>query len=457
MQKETWGVGLVFACLLLVACGVAEPTVASTETESSVTVAATISAEAAVVMPVELTLTEEPVKADAEPVPEEDPAGEDTAEPQSGDAETEPVKAPITLVESASMPLPGETWPVPKRTSHYFDGTVLSTAPLREVACVITDADGRERIAYTATFPEEDGITEYRLLDETFAGDCFARHVTLGKRRVGGYHITLTAQDWAGNTAGLYESDFAVTYQKYAQLTPNDLRCNYETALAFFGSPERFLFTYKRGSGSSISPDKEWKQQYLTTVTGLNGREWTVHVDAKPYFEQAVAYLENTHVRVTGTNRDTGVIALEDLVDLNGLFLPRFTNDSSFVSHHSFGTAIDINAHDNPNKNAPTHRDQIYEAVTQYLTYDGIQYAEDGTAYYAYTFTGRPGNTVCHVPDTILNYLLYELAFYRAGFAWGIYYPHTSDAMHFTLTELDPALFEEGPYAMRKVFAYAED
>ena len=37
------------------------------------------------------------------------------------------------------------------------------------------------------------------------------------------------------------------------------------------------------------------------------------------------------------------------------------------------------------------------------------------------------------------------------------YYPHTSDAMHFTLTELSPSLFTDGPYAMRKVFTYVED
>ena len=56
-----------------------------------------------------------------------------------------------------------------------------------------------------------------------------------------------------------------------------------------------------------------------------------------------------------------------------------------------------------------------------------------------------------------MNYFLYELAFYRAGFAWGFYYPHTCDAMHFTLTELSPSLFTDGPYAMRKVFTYVED
>ena len=29
--------------------------------------------------------------------------------------------------------------------------------------------------------------------------------------------------------------------------------------------------------------------------------------------------------------------------------------------------------------------------------------------------------------------------------------------MHFSLSELSPSYFEEGPYAMRKVFTYVED
>ena len=62
-----------------------------------------------------------------------------------------------------------------------------------------------------------------------------------------------------------------------------------------------------------------------------------------------------------------------------------------------------------------------------------------------------------NIPEPLTNYFLYELAFFRAGFSWGVYYPHKSDAMHFTLSELSPELFTDGPYAMRKVFTYIED
>ena len=59
------------------------------------------------------------------------------------------------------------------------------------------------------------------------------------------------------------------------------------------------------------------------------------------------------------------------------------------------------------------------------------------------------------VPREIQNYLLYELAFYRAGFGWGYYFSHNCDAMHYTLTELDPALHEAEGTGLRKVFEYA--
>ena len=80
-----------------------------------------------------------------------------------------------------------------------------------------------------------------------------------------------------------------------------------------------------------------------------------------------------------------------------------------------------------------------------------------GKPCYDFTYTGSAPREVKNVPEPLMNYLMYELAFYRAGFSWGAYYPHTCDAMHFTLTELSPELFTDGPYAMRKVFEYIEE
>ncbi len=114
---------------------------------------------------------------------------------------------------------------------------------------------------------------------------------------------------------------------------------------------------------------------------------------------------------------------------------------------------MDINAHYASHKDKLENRAVIYKEVTQNLTYNGVVEA-DGHMCYDFTYTGTAKAGLCKVPEPLMNYLLYELAFYRAGFSWGVYYPPTSDAMHFTLTELSPALFEEGEYAMRKVFEY---
>ena len=80
-----------------------------------------------------------------------------------------------------------------------------------------------------------------------------------------------------------------------------------------------------------------------------------------------------------------------------------------------------------------------------------------GKQCYDFTYTGSASKGLKGVPEPLMNYLLYELAFYRAGFSWGLYYPHTCDAMHFSLSELSPSYFTEGQYALRKVFTYIED
>ena len=103
-----------------------------------------------------------------------------------------------------------------------------------------------------------------------------------------------------------------------------------------------------------------------------------------------------------------------------------------------------------------SNREKIYHEVHDNLTYNGIVEVK-GKQCYDFTYTGSASKGLKGVPEPLMNYLLYELAFYRAGFSWGLYYPHTSDAMHFSLSELSPSYFTEGQYALRKVFTYIED
>ena len=157
------------------------------------------------------------------------------------------------------------------------------------------------------------------------------------------------------------------------------------------------------------------------------------------------------HIR--GKNLDTGAVRLADIMTFNGLMVQRYVTSLEYISHHSFGTAIDVNAKSPSCRNVLANRDTIYREVTGNLTYNGIK-TVGGKRCYDFTYTGHAASGPKNVPEPLLNYLLYELAFFRAGFSWGLYYPHTCDGMHFSLSELSPTLFEVGPYAMRKVFAY---
>jgi hypothetical protein len=97
----------------------------------------------------------------------------------------------------------------------------------------------------------------------------------------------------------------------------------------------------------------------------------------------------------------------------------------------------------------------INDEVGNYLTYNGIK-EEDGVSYYDYSYSGDYSLWVYkNIPESVVNYLLYELAFYRAGFQWGHYYVSTSDAMHFTLTD-NIRISHDGNEGLRKVYEYSE-
>jgi len=163
------------------------------------------------------------------------------------------------------------------------------------------------------------------------------------------------------------------------------------------------------------------------------------------------------HVRVSGTNGDSGVLLLSDLIDTyNGSYCSRFTTSEKSISHHAFGTATDLNGGMGVNDNLKENNAVINTEVGEKLTYNGTK-TEEGVSYYDFTYSGDSLLWVFqNVPETVINYLLYELAFYRAGFEWGHYYISTSDGMHFTLTD-NIRISHDGNKGLRKVFEYTEN
>ena len=109
-----------------------------------------------------------------------------------------------------------------------------------------------------------------------------------------------------------------------------------------------------------------------------------------------------------------------------------------------------------PNQNNKENIALIHDDVKRYLAYDGIEY-QDEIPYYSFTYSGSYPNSECGIPQTCINYLLYELAFFRAGFEWGHYYNTTSDGMHFTLTDnIKNTHDSSSTRGLRKVFEYSE-
>ena len=105
------------------------------------------------------------------------------------------------------------------------------------------------------------------------------------------------------------------------------------------------------------------------------------------------------------------------------------------------------------NRNVLSNRALILDEVRNHLAYNGIKTA-NGVSYYDFTYNGSCSATYRNVPQTVINYLLYELAFYRAGFGWGYYYDHACDGMHFTLSEMSASIHDTSGRSLRKVYQY---
>lgn len=409
----------------------------------------------------EITLEETPTAVALTPAPTDTPAPTEvpTDTPVPTEAPT-PTPEPLTFTESVDMPLPTEALALAKGRPFSIDGLVQSTAPLTKLRAVVSDQNGKTKLDVQQTFEESENVTECRLLDLTFSRDvtCLSELIRFEKLATGTYTLRLYAETAALPETLLAETTFKVGGSTWLTLQPNNLRGNYSTALAFFGSPERFMFRYRFRSSDStlITVDGDWRDQYDAEAVVINGKEWRCHIDAVPYFEQAGKYLDNTYIHISGKGLNTGAVRLADLVTFNGSVVRRFVNSGMFVSHHSFGTAVDINAHYPSHRDILENRDKIYHEVHDNLTYNGIVEI-DGKQCYDFTYTGTASAGLKRVPEPLMNYLLYELGFYRAGFSWGFYYPHTCDAMHFSLSELSPSYFTDSDYALRKVFTYIED
>ncbi len=383
--------------------------------------------------------------------------------PTPSPSPTPRVPSVLTFDESTDHPLPAQDSRLAFGHGYKLRGTVQSNYPLTSVSLEINCAfseDPRYPYVKSVSFDSNKQVYSYSLDDvltqEGVSLDSLTQFSALG---VGIHTLKLFATSTGQDTPEkVFEIRFYNLSGHWETIKKSDFSNNsYETALKFFKDKDAFLYRYQWVDARYVVADPDWENEYIVSYDCLPGREpWRIHKFALPYYKEASFYLNNVHVRVSGTNGDSGVLLLRDLIDTyNGSYCSRFTSSEKHISHHTFGTATDLNGGMGANDNIKENIELINTEVRDKLVYNGIK-TENGVFYYDYTYSGDSLLWVYQtIPETVINYILYELAFYRAGFQWGHYYVSTSDGMHFTLTD-NIRISHDGNDGLRKVFDYCE-
>lgn len=340
-------------------------------------------------------------------------------------------------------------------------GSIFTNSPLTSVTASFASLGEGSSVNVTVTFNPEDAIRNYSICSdaETIEGKSLDTLFDISLLGAGRYRYTLSAKTVAlPDGVTLQTTECKIVDTKRIVLTQNKFDDNYIEANKFFqGDTSKFLFHYSLTSDRGISTENDWRNNCI--VESSLGR---VNISAVPYFEVANHYLQNTYVCVTIVNKRTGgvtngrVTLLNDLINKKASYVPRFQSNLEYVSHHTLGTAIDVNDNMYPNFNVLSNHDLVGNDVKHHLVYNGIKTAEDGRQYYDFTYDGSYSARFNRVPKTIINYLLYELAFFRAGFQWGFYYETACDGMHFTLSENDINRHMHSDIGLRKIYTYID-
>ncbi len=372
-----------------------------------------------------------------------------------------PTPEPLWMVyiEDSELLLPSEAENLQQGMHYNLGGYVESNYPIKAVSLELYDKVTEQMLhKWTVHFSESEEMKFYwvETKQSTLFDISLAKLSEFERLPAGDFSFVIKAESYEGDEEKIIaENDFTVENNDWNQLLENNFRRSYDDALEFFGNDEKFMFEYIPSDNRNITVHPDWENEYIIDSFNIAGRTILIHRDARDYYNDAAYYIENTYIRVTGNGVDSGVRLLEDMISTNnGSYVSRFVTDSAFISHHSFGTATDLNAYMIPNTNDIANREIIYSEVGENLEYNGIK-SEGEIEYYDFTYTGEWNEYLSGVPVSCVNYLLYELAFYRAKFGWGFYYNSTCDAMHYSLTDCDYTEHDE-EYGVRKVFEYID-
>lgn len=368
----------------------------------------------------------------------------------------------IKLQPCYEVPLPVAGEVLQKELDFNLHGSIYSNSPLTSVTAMFQPKGGKDKDGATATvtFDPASNVTSYSLVSKTepVEGRSLDAIMDASTLSVATYTFTLTATSSAQTSpVTLHSAEVKVEKVDAFKLEQNKFDDNYSEAFAFFGGDtSQFLFNYWLRGDRDVSTATEWRDAHLVD-SPFGGR---CHVMALPYFEKAKEYIDSTYIKVdvlhrSGSVREGKVMPLKTIMDNDASpYVPRFQSNMEYVSHHCLGTAIDVNETLYPNLNIITNHDLIGDDVKNHLRFDGIRTDDKGQQYYSFFYDGAYTSMYKRVPKTIINYLLYELAFYRAGFQWGFYYETACDAMHFMLSENDPNKHMDSETGLRKIYDY---
>ncbi len=379
--------------------------------------------------------------------------------PSARAEEGESAAPAIYLEAEAGLPLPCEKYHLTEKRGFVFGGTVVSEAPLIQVTVTVSDQKGQVLLETAAELdPAEEAVTSFPLWDRTYPyeDESLSARTDFASLKAGKYVFTLTAASEAAGPVTLYTAPFTVEKATALHtLIPNDLRGTYPAAEAYLGRGV-LPFTYRTGTYGQIQIDRSWVNKNIVEISTPFDNPWKVNKAAAEPFKKAVSYMRNTYIHVGG-KWDSGILRLSRLVaSYTGPYVAREEEYTPFLSPHVLGLAVDLNGSIGLNDAVPDNWATFCKEISENLFYNGIK-EKNGYRYYDFTYIGTWGTEYEKVPTIIQNYLLYELAFYRAGFFWGVYYDHTCDAKHFGLGEFDPEVHSDSPLALRKVFEYIDD
>ena len=365
---------------------------------------------------------------------------------------------PVTLQSCPDVPLPFDDQELERERDFNLHGAVYASSPLASVTATLTSHENGKPQDVTVTFDQTEDIRRWSIDDRrpTVEKTSINDGLNFALCNAGRWTLTITATTTGHpQSVQLFSSTFKIVRVQKHMVNQNLFDDNWRIVNSFFnGESDQFLFAYY---GSSINPefistDRAWYSENIVKSNLLGAR---VHKAALDSFNKAAEYLTTTYIKVyTPKNIQPRTVLLVKLVGNAGTYVPRFQKNQEYISHHTLGTCVDVNSKIYPNTNREDNHELIGNDVKNNLTYDGYDTDEKGIQYYAFTYSGNyPGHTD-RIPNTIINYLLYELAFYRAGFSWGYYYESTCDAMHFSLTELDLVRHMDSEIGLRKIFEY---